>query len=96
MALFFCAVPEECYLQWCGENNIDNPAMKWLCRNLKTILPKLREERRQTSGSRERHYFGIGLLDENSVVDEPAPSPFVAEEVLTEAQANEFFTNLLR
>lgn len=52
---------EERYRQWCDENNIENFSMKWMCRNLKTILPKMREERRQVNGSRERVYFGIGL-----------------------------------
>ena len=67
---------EECYLQWCGDNNIDHPSMKWLCRNLKTILPRrfVREERRQVSGTRERVYFGIGILDENTILDVAAPA----------------------
>jgi len=85
---------EQCYLEWCGENNIDKPAMKWLCRNLKTILPKLREERRQVSGSRQRQYFGICLLEENNSLVVAVPVSPVAEEVLTEAQVDEFFANI--
>lgn len=83
---------EECYLAWCGDNNIDNPSMKWLCRNLKTILPKLREERRMVSGTRERVYFGIGLCDPAtpiSCVPKP-PNPVAVGEIRTEAQFDEF------
>jgi putative DNA primase/helicase len=88
---------EECYLEWCRDNNIDIPNMKWLCRNLKTILPKLSEERRMTGGVRERVYFGIGLFDaSNGVALAPAvpkPGPVAVGEIRTEAQFDEFFAN---
>ena len=89
---------EECYLQWCGENNIDNPSMKWLGRNLKTILPKLKEERRRVSGDRERVYSGIGLFDASSGIAvasaEPKPGPVAVGEIRTEAQFDEFCAKL--
>jgi len=82
------------YLQWCQENNIENPSLKWLCRNLKTILPKLREERRMVTGNRERYYFGIALVEEVNNQDVPAPVRPAPTEALTRAQVKEFFANI--
>jgi putative DNA primase/helicase len=85
---------EESYRRWCLENNIENFSLKWLCRNLRTILPKLGEERRQVCGARERFYYGIGLAQANGVQDVPASVPPAPKEVLTEIQAKEFFANM--
>jgi putative DNA primase/helicase len=82
------------YLQWCEENNIENPSLKWLCRNLKTILPKLGEQRPWVGAKRERVYHGIGLVQENPVQEAPAPAPPTPTDVLTEAQVQEFFASL--
>jgi len=85
---------EECYRQWCLENNIENFSLKWLSRNLKTILPKLGEQRPWVGGKRKRVYHGIGLVEQNPVQDVPAPVPPARKEVLTEAQVEEFFANI--
>ena len=68
--------------------------MKWLCRNLKTILPKLGEKRPWIGDKRERVYYGIGLLvGENTVQDVPELPP-APKEILTKAQVKEFFANM--
>ncbi len=57
------------YLLWCQDNNIANPSLKWLGRNLKTLLPKLTEERRQISGKRDRFYHGISLFEDHIAME---------------------------
>lgn len=87
---------EDSYLGWCSDNNIDNPSMKWLCRNLKTILPKLREERRQVGGKRERIYHGIGFCDPAAHFSSVPKPNAAAGEIRTEAQFDRFFANLTK
>jgi len=82
------------YERWCMENNIEKPSLKWMCRNLKTILPKLREERRMVCGNRERYYFGIGVVEVANNQEVPATVPLASTEILTKAQVEEFFAKI--
>ena len=57
---------EAAWYSWCQENHVEGKSYKWLCKDIRTILPKLNRERKRVSDQRVYYFPGIGLREDEA------------------------------